>query len=116
MTAISCTKSDVQASQSEIETKKGGGHNTPPSTSPQVTGLSAVVVSSTQIDIKWSAVAGPTPYYWIYRNNYVGWIIPDTSYSDKSVHPGTTYTYEIAAVVNTVLGPKSVSVTVTTPQ
>ena len=118
LTAISCTKSDesLQPNQSEIETRRhttgGGGSATG---TPQVTGLSANASGSTQVNLSWSSVPGATSY-WIYRDTYVPAIVTTTNYADGSVSPGTTYTYAIAAVVNSVLGPKSSSVTVTTPQ
>jgi len=118
LTVISCTKSDesLQPNQSEIETRRhstgGGGSATG---IPQVTGLSANASGSTQVNLSWSSVPGATSY-WIYRDSYVPAIVTTTSFADRSVSPGTTYTYAIAAVVNSTLGPKSSSVTVTTPQ
>jgi len=122
LTAISCTKSDegLQPNQSEIQSRKrpgggGGTGETPPSSVPQVTGLSATASGSTQVNLTWNSVPNATSY-WIYRGSYVPAIVTTTNYADKSVSPGTTYTYAIAAVVNSTLGPKSVSVTVTTPR
>ena len=121
LTAISCTKSDenLQPNQSEIEAKRrpGGGGGTgeiPPSSVPQVTGLTANASGPNSVDLSWNSVAGATSY-WIYRDNYVPAIVTSTSFTDGSVSSGTTYTYAIAAVVNSTLGPKSSSVTVTTP-
>ena len=124
LTAISCTKSDesLQPNQSEIESRRGGRSgggstgDTPPANGiPQPTGLSAIAVGPTQVNLSWNSVPGATTYR-IYRDIYVPAIITETSYSDKSVRPGTTYSYAIAAVVNGTLGPKSGWVTVTTPQ
>jgi len=122
LTAISCTKSDesLQPNQSEIQSRKrpgggGGTGETPPSSVPQVTGLSATASGPTQVNLSWNSVPGATTY-WIYRGTYVPAIVTSTNYVDRSVSPGTTYTYSIAAVVNSTLGPKSSSVTVTTPQ
>jgi fibronectin type 3 domain-containing protein len=121
LTLISCTKSDasLQPNQSEIETRRshtGGGSV---SSTPQVTGLSVTVVSSTQVNLTWTSVPNAQGY-WIYRttsgNEYVPAVVQTTNYVDGALSPGTTYTYAVAAVVSTVLGPKSVSVTVTTPQ
>jgi len=121
LTAISCTKSDesLQPNQSEIESRRrpgggGGTGETPPSSVPQVTGLSATAAGPNSVDLSWNSVAGATSY-WIYRDNYVPAIVTSTSFTDGSVSSGTTYTYAIAAVVNSTLGPKSSSVTVTTP-
>ena len=117
LTAISCTKSDesLQPNQSEIESRKrpGGGSGVDNSV-PQVTGLSVSVSGSNQVNLTWNSVPGATSY-WVYRNTYVPGIVTSTNYTDGSVSSGTTYTYAIAAVVNSVLGPKSASVTVTTP-
>ena len=114
---ISCTKSDesLQTNQSEIETRRrpGGGSGVSNSI-PQVTGLTVSVSGSNQINLTWNSVPGATTY-WIYRNSYVPAIVTSTNYVDSGVSAGTTYTYAIAAVVNSTLGPKSASVTVTTP-
>ena len=123
LTVISCTKSDesLQPNQSEIESKRrphgGGGSGDSPTVSgiPAVTGLSATAAGPTQVNLTWNSVPGATSY-WIYRGIYVPAIIQTTSYADRSVSPGTTYTYAIAAVVNGSLGPKSSWVTVTTPR
>jgi hypothetical protein len=121
LTVISCTKSDegLQPNQSEIETRRshtGGGSV---SSTPQVTGLSVTVSGPTQVNLTWNSVPNAQGY-WIYRttsgNEYVPAVVQSTNYVDGALSPGTTYTYAVAAVVSTVLGPKSVSVTVTTPQ
>ena len=119
LTTISCSKSDesLQPNQSEIQSKrppKGGGSGVDNSI-PQVTGLSVSVSGPTQVNLTWNSVPNATSY-WIYRNNYVPAIVTSTNYVDKAVSPGTTYTYAVAAVVNSTLGPKSASVTVTTPR
>jgi len=122
LTAISCTKSDegLQNNQSEIESRRrpgggGGTGETPPSSISPVTGLSAIASSPTSVNLTWNSVPNATTY-WIYRDTYVPAIVTSTNFVDRSVSPGTTYTYAIAAVVNSTLGPKSSSVTVTTPQ
>ena len=120
LTAISCTKSDesIQPNQSEIQSRKrpgGGGGTGETSGIQQVTGLTANASGPTQVNLTWNSVPNATSY-WIYRDSYVPAIVTTTSFADRSVSPGTTYTYSIAAVVNSTLGPKSSSVTVTTPQ
>jgi len=121
LTAISCTKSDesLQPNESEIQSRRshtGGGSV---SSTPQVTGLSANASGPTQINLTWNSVPNAQGY-WIYRTTsgieYVPAVVQSTNYVDGALSPGTTYTYAVAAVVSTVLGPKSVSVTVTTPQ
>jgi fibronectin type 3 domain-containing protein len=118
LTVISCTKSDesLQPNQSEIQSRRhtGGGSGVDNSI-PQVTGLTANASGPTVINLTWNSVPNATSY-WIYRDSYVPAIVTSTNYTDGSVSPGTTYTYAVAAVVNSTLGPKSSSVTVTTPQ
>jgi hypothetical protein len=116
---MSCTKSDesLQPNDSEIQSRRkptGGGSGVDNSI-PQPTGLSVTVSGPTEISLTWNSVPNATSY-WIYRNTYVPAIVTTTNYIDRAVSPGTTYTYAIAAVVNSTLGPKSSSVTVTTPQ
>jgi hypothetical protein len=89
---------------------------TPPSTPPNLTGSA---VASNLVDLNWSATAdnvGVIGYY-IYRNGTaLASIRARTSFSDNSVAPGTTYTYEIRARDSAVnLSPPSQPVTVTTP-
>ena len=118
LTVISCTKSDesLQSNQSEeIQSRRRSGGGSVSNSVPQVTGLSAYASGPTQVNLSWNSVPGATTY-WIYRDNYVPAIVTSTNYVDGAVSSGTTYTYAIAAVVNTVLGPKSSSVTVTTPR
>ena len=130
LTTISCTESDKspqtdksaveskipQTNKSEIESKSrpapGSGVD---SSITKVTGLAVKASGPTQVNLTWNSVPDATTY-WIYRDIYVPAIITGTKYADKSVRPGTTYTYAIAPVVNSVLGPKSVAVTVTTPR
>lgn len=99
-TAISCTEDS-------------GTGETKNSTS-NAKGLSAKLSGPTMIKLMWDSVPNATAY-WIYRNNYVAAIIQATNYTDAAIGPGTKYTYAIKPVVNGVLGPKSDSVTVTTP-
>ena len=119
LTVISCTKSDenLQSNQSEIQSrhKPTGGGSGVDNSIPQVTGLSANAAGPTVVNLTWNSVPNATSY-WIYRDSYVPAIVTGTNYTDGSVSPGTTYTYAVAAVVNSTLGPKSGSVTVTTPQ
>ena len=121
LTAISCTKSheSLQSNQEEIQTKRrpggGGGSGIISSSVPQVTGLSANASGATSVDLSWNSVPNATSY-WIYRGSLVPAIVTSTSFVDRSVSPGTTYSYAVAAVVNSILGPKSSWVTVTTQQ
>ena len=120
LATMSCTKSDesLQPNQSEVESKRrpgGGGGSGVNNSIPAVTGLTATATGPNSISLSWNSVPNATSY-WIYRNSYVPAIVTSTSYTDLGVSAGTTYTYAIAAVVNSTLGPKSASVTVTTPQ
>ncbi|HEU5168425.1 MAG TPA: fibronectin type III domain-containing protein [Chitinophagaceae bacterium] len=118
LTVISCTKSDesLQPNQSEIQSRRHTSGGTGVTSGiPQPTGLSATASGPTAVNLTWNSVPNATAY-WIYRDSYVPAIVSSTSYTDGYLSPGTTYTYAIAAVVNSTLGPKSSSVTVTTPQ
>jgi fibronectin type 3 domain-containing protein len=71
---------------------------TPP-TSP--TGLLATAVGSNRIDLSWAPGSDPesgVSRYEIIRNGTIVGSTPGTSYSDGNLHPGTTYTYVVAAV------------------
>ena len=118
LTVISCTKSDesLQPNQSEIQSRRHSGGGTGVTNGvPQVTGLSANASGPTTVSLAWNSVPNATSY-WVYRDGYVPAIVTTTNYTDGYLSPGTTYTYAIAAVVSSTLGPKSSSVTVTTPQ
>lgn len=80
---------------------------------PQVTGVGAVILKANTVYVTWDLTPNATTY-WVYRNQQVLAIIPENSYTDNYATPGT-YTYNIAAVVNSVLGPQSVGVTITMP-
>ena len=122
LATISCSDESPQTDESpktnksEIESKQrpvpGSGVDT---SITKVTGLVVKPSGPTQVNLTWNSVPDATTY-WIYRDKYVPAIITKTNYADRSVRPGTTYTYSIAPVVNGVLGPKSVAVTVTTPR
>jgi hypothetical protein len=110
----SCSKSDGLASSSDSQSRahKGSGSGGVDTSIPQVTGLSATVLGPSTVYLTWNALSGATSY-WIYRNNTVIAIMTSTNYTDNYVTPGVTYTYTVAPVVNSVLGPQSASVTVT---
>ena len=79
-----------------------GGGSTAPSTP---TNVSASAVSSTEIDVRWSASTDPDPDgvagYAIYRDgggSAIGTVAGSTtSFPDTSVAPGSTHTYTVAA-------------------
>jgi hypothetical protein len=107
------SKTNQPASESKSRPTRHSGVD---SSITKVTGLSAKASGPTQIDLKWDSVPNAQGY-WIYRDNYVPAIVVQrTNYADKGVSPGTTYNYAIAPVVNTVLGPKCVPVSVKTPR
>jgi fibronectin type 3 domain-containing protein len=86
-----------------------GGDTTPPS---QVTGLSVTPVSSTQLDLAWTANTEPDlNHYNVYRGTTAGFTVtPGTtvptftpitnSISNTGLSPSTTYYYRVAAVDN----------------
>lgn len=88
----------------------GGGGSTPPPP-PAPTGLTVTDTNNTAV-LSWNAVTNAQGY-WIYRYDYVVAIVQATTFTDTTVAVGSTYTYAVAAVVNTVLGPRSSSVTIT---
>lgn len=84
---------------------------TPPSNSiPAPTGLAASVVDGAVV-LTWNAVSNATSY-WIYRNSEVIAIYTSTTFTDRYVTAGYEYSYQVAAVVASVLGPKSTRVTI----
>ena len=128
LTTISCKQSDESpqtdesphTNKSEVESNRRPGGSSRVDSSgvdysiTKVTGLSVKASGPKQVNLTWNSVPDATTY-WIYRDIYVPAIITGTNYADKSVRPGTTYTYAVAPVVKGVLGPK-VSATVTTPR
>jgi hypothetical protein len=110
------TDKSSETNQSASESKHLPTRRGIDSSITKVTGLSARVSGPTQVDLTWDSVPNAQGY-WIYRDNYVPAIVVQrTKYADKAVRRGTTYNYAIAPVVNTVLGPKCIPVTVTTPR
>ena len=78
------------------------------------TGLGATAVSTTQINLSWTAPSGMVTSYNIYRSTQSGnegnvaiGTTSLTSYSDATANPGTTYYYEVAAVNGTGTGGQS---------
>src|SRR4030067_2182120 len=96
---------------------KGGGDTEKP---PIPTNLTATAASATQVNLAWTASTdnvGVTGYK-IYRNGGASPIgtSPTNSYSDTSVSPSTTYTYEVSAYdAATNESDKSSAIGVTTP-
>ena len=79
-----------------FDVASSGGDTIPP-TIP--TNLSATAISSSQINLSWSASTdnvGVTGYN-IYRGNIQVATAVGTSYSDTGLSPSTTYTYKISA-------------------
>ncbi|MFX1340478.1 MAG: fibronectin type III domain-containing protein, partial [Promethearchaeota archaeon] len=71
----------------------------PPS---KVTGLTATIVSDTQIDLDWDANIEPDlAYYNIYRDGVLIGTSQTNNYSDYTVLAGVTYIYEVSAVDTT---------------
>ena len=69
---------------------------TPPA---QVTGLNAIAVSSSQIDLSWDANnETDLNHYNIYRDNSLIESSTATSYSDTGLTPSTSYCYQVSAV------------------
>ena len=112
LVVMSCSKSDsLPSSDSQSKARHTSGGSGGDASIPQVTGLTATVTGTT-VYLTWNSVAGATSY-WVYRNNTVIAIMTNTNYTDNYATPGTTYSYAIAPVVNSVLGTKCAAVTVT---
>jgi rhamnogalacturonan lyase-like protein len=110
----SCSKSDgLPSSQSEQSRSHRSGGSSGDTSIPAPTGLSASVTGATNVYLTWNSVTNATSY-WVYRNNTMIAIVTSTNYTDNYALSGTS-TYAVAAVVNSVLGQKSGSVTVTLP-
>ena len=86
--------------------------------------LSATATSATKISLTWSAAANgglPVQYYHMYRGNTASSlgqvaIVSQTSYTDNSVSPSTSYYYAVqAADTGSDLSVMSPAVSVTTP-
>ena len=80
----------------------------------EVTSLENVTLKKAEgvgegIKVTWNEVVGAR-YYWVYRkNNGSGWHSPEqvegTSYIDRNVEPGITYTYTVRAINGNVISP-----------
>lgn len=80
------------------------------------TGLKAVAVGKTSVDVTFNPVTGAT-FYYLYRAGVVDNISGsrDTKMTASGLKPGTSYTLQVAAAATTgKLGPKSSSIKVTT--
>ncbi|MCG3224286.1 MAG: lamin tail domain-containing protein, partial [Candidatus Heimdallarchaeota archaeon] len=72
------------------------GDTTPPD---QVVGLSATVISESQIDLSWTSNAeSDLDHYNVYRDGLLIDTVTTNSYSDVGLSPSTSYTYKISAV------------------
>ncbi|GAG86512.1 unnamed protein product, partial [marine sediment metagenome] len=84
-----------------------------PPTAP--TGLIAVAVSDTQIDLSWTAASDPETgidHYNVYRGTVLIDTSTETSYSDTGLSELTSYLYEVSAVNGDMMeGPMSDPVT-----
>jgi len=82
-------------------------------------GLSATAVSSSQINLAWTAAGDPESgiaLYRVYRDGVLTDSTTATGFADASLLPGISYTYEVAAVNGAGLeGPRSQPATATTP-
>lgn len=87
---------DAEAAVNAASTGGSGGDTTAPA---KVTGLTATVISSSQIDLSWDAnTESDLHHYNIYRDGVKLLEITGTSYSDTGLSASTTYTYEVSAV------------------
>jgi hypothetical protein len=74
----------------------GGGTYIAPSVP---TGLSATIISSSELDLSWNASTGSSGIagYHIYRNGTLLSTTPSTTYKDTTVQPNTSYSYTVSA-------------------
>jgi chitodextrinase len=83
------------------------------------TGLSATAISSSEIDLAWSAPANASGLtgYQIFRNGHPLAISSSASYKDTGLTSATGYSYTVTAYSSTPdnAGPHSASVSATTP-
>lgn len=90
------------------------------STTPAPTGVTAVALSSTQIEVTWNAVPGATVYYVHQATgtgpfSYVNSVAPPTTrYVAGNLQPNTTYSFQIYAVTSAGTSPPSATATATT--
>jgi hypothetical protein len=61
------------------------------------TGLTAVAVSPTQVNLAWSASTGNVASYQVYLNNALLTNTTTTSFQHTGLTPGTTYSYRVSA-------------------
>ncbi len=87
-----------------------------PEAPAKVQGLTADVLSSSQIKLDWTAnTESDLSHYNIYRNDVKIAETTTTSYTDSNLQAGTTYTYRVSAVSTADLeGEKSDAVSATT--
>ncbi len=82
------------------------------------TNMTAAAVSSTQVNLSWSAGGGTANAFTVYRNGSPMATVPGSSlsYSDATAAPATTYSYAVDAVdTGGNHSPKSSAASVTTP-
>lgn len=91
--------------------------DTTPPTTPA--GLQADASGPMQVDLSWQAATDPetgVAHYRVYRDGSFVATATGTSFSDSSVQPQTTYSYEVSAVNGDGLeGARSASASATTP-
>lgn len=73
---------------------------------PAPTGVSATLMADNNVYVSWNPVTNATSY-WVYRDGIVLSIIQATNFTDMYAGTHITHTYNIAAVVNSTLGPQS---------
>jgi hypothetical protein len=79
------------------------------------TGLAATAVSSTTINLTWSAPAGTVTGYRIYRGSSLVGSSLATYYSDTGLTPSTAYTYSVYALNGSQISGPSNAASATTP-
>jgi hypothetical protein len=104
-----------------IDPAQTGGSGGGPGAPAQVTGLGVSVISDSQLNLSWTAVAPPVDNYKVYSSTVSGFTptspigtpVPN-SYSSLGLSSGTTYYYKVSAVNSTGEGTVSTQASGTT--
>jgi chitodextrinase len=103
----------AQSSAVSVTTQAGTTQaGTPPPPIP--TGLTAVALSSSQVQLSWNAPTGSVSGYYVYRNGGMVGTSSTATYLDPSLSALTTYSYSVSAFNQTGASAQSSPISVTT--
>jgi hypothetical protein len=121
--AVGCSKSTPKKDDSPLTSNDGGGNGGPdsgpgstPGTDPSGAplGLVATAVGTNEISLCWRPVSDSGTSYNIYRDGTVVASTSDVCFADKTVSPGTTYSYAVTAGRGGSESPRSATAAATT--